>query len=127
MIIAAILAFLVLAWFVSRMVKRKGSGMMDVTDLKKRIDAGENLLIVDLRDEPEFKKGHIAGAVNIPIGEFESRIGEVENTNKRLTLICTAQGRSMKAHGILAGRNIEAAVVRGGMDQWGLNAFPTEH
>lgn len=127
MIIAAILAFLVLAWFVSRMVKRKGSGMMDVTDLKKRIDAGENLLIVDLRDEPEFKKGHIAGAVNIPIGQFESRIGEVENTNKRLALICTAQGRSMKAHGILANRNIEAAVVRGGMDQWGLNSFPTEN
>ncbi len=126
MAVLAALVFVALALIVHRMVKRKPGGVMDAVQLKKQIDAGENLLIVDLRDEPEFKKGHIAGAVNIPIGEFEKRIGEVAGSRKKLALICKSAGKSTKAHGILATKNIAASIVQGGMDQWQQNSFPTE-
>jgi rhodanese-related sulfurtransferase len=46
-------------------------------DLKKTIDSGENLYIIDLRTSNEYSGGHIKNAVNIYLGDLEKRRGEI--------------------------------------------------
>jgi len=42
-----------------------------VPDVKKMIDAEENIVLLDVRDREEFSKGHLPGAVNISRGLLE--------------------------------------------------------
>ncbi len=44
---------------------------VSIHDLKKMIDKGEDIIILDVRDKEEFEKGHIRGAINISRGTLE--------------------------------------------------------
>jgi rhodanese-related sulfurtransferase len=49
-----------------------------ISDLKKKLDAGKNIVVVDVRETKEIKEGGaIPGAVHMPIGEIEKRTGEL--------------------------------------------------
>ena len=54
---------------------RRG-GMLDVREIKQRLDAGEAVLILDVRTTADFtgEQGHIAGAVNIPVEDLAQRL-----------------------------------------------------
>ncbi|MEG0753468.1 MAG: rhodanese-like domain-containing protein [Angelakisella sp.] len=42
--------------------------MIGVPDLFKKIDAGEELIILDVRQPADYEKGHLKGAYNVPLG-----------------------------------------------------------
>jgi len=46
-------------------------------DLKKAIDSGENLFIIDLRKSDAYSNGHIKNAVNIYLGDLEKKRSEI--------------------------------------------------
>jgi len=46
------------------------------TELARRLRRG-NLVVLDARPEPEFRHGHIAGAVSLPISELQRRLREL--------------------------------------------------
>ncbi|MGZ5435919.1 MAG: rhodanese-like domain-containing protein [Pyrinomonadaceae bacterium] len=48
----------------------------------------DEVLIVDTRNEPSFKQGHIRGAILIPTGEFPSRADELPRS-KMIVTYCT--------------------------------------
>ena len=49
-----------------------------ITELKKKLDAKKNLVLVDVREPKEIKEGGaIPGAIHIPMAEIEKRIGEL--------------------------------------------------
>ena len=48
----------------------------------------DEVLIVDTRNEPSFKQGHIRGAILIPTGEFPSRADELPKS-KMIVTYCT--------------------------------------
>lgn len=48
----------------------------------------DEVLIVDTRNEPSFKQGHIRGSILIPANEFASRAGELPR-NKMIVAYCT--------------------------------------
>ena len=48
----------------------------------------DEVLIVDTRNEPSFKQGHIRGAILIPTAEFASRADELPK-NKMIVTYCT--------------------------------------
>jgi 3-mercaptopyruvate sulfurtransferase SseA len=48
----------------------------------------DEVLIVDTRNEPSFKQGHIRGAILIPTGEFASRADELPKS-KMIVTYCT--------------------------------------
>lgn len=121
------LALLAIVSFLPRVIKRKGDSTMDAAGLKTQIDLGENMLVVDVRDEPDFREGHVPGAINIPIGELEKRIDEVRGSNGKIALICKSDRKSTKASEILAGKNVASFVVKGGMDMWSRNNFPMKN
>jgi 3-mercaptopyruvate sulfurtransferase SseA len=48
----------------------------------------DEVLIVDTRNEPSFKQGHIRGSILIPAGEFASRADELPKS-KMIVTYCT--------------------------------------
>jgi len=53
--------------------------------LKEKLDAGADLVIVDVRDKEAFDEGHITGAVSIPWGEMEARYTELPGDKETIT------------------------------------------
>jgi rhodanese-related sulfurtransferase len=67
-------------------------------ELKKLIDAKtDSFILVDVRDETEFKEGHIPGAINIPVETFASRSGVLPK-EKKIIVYCNTGGRSYTAY-----------------------------
>lgn len=67
----------------------------NVPDVKRRIDAGEKLLLVDVREDNEWANGHIPGAVHLGRGVIERDIEQrVPDTGTKLILYCGGGFRS---------------------------------
>jgi len=67
----------------------------NVADVKRRIDAGEKFLLVDVREDNEWAKGHLPGAVHMGRGIIERDIEQqVPDTNAKLVLYCGGGFRS---------------------------------
>lgn len=71
---------------------------MSPKELKALIDSKKNnFTIVDVRDESEYREGHIPGAINIPVASFSSRSGVLDK-HKTIIVYCNAGSRSYKAY-----------------------------
>jgi len=67
----------------------------NVPDVKRRMDAGEKFLLVDVREDNEWDKGHILGAVHMGKGVIERDIEQrCPDTNAKLILYCGGGFRS---------------------------------
>jgi hypothetical protein len=83
------LALLAAVAFLPRLSRRlKGPRFIDPDELKRRLDSGERLGLIDVRTPDEFfgPLGHIASAKNIPVADLHGSIGKI-NENRRKTLI----------------------------------------
>lgn len=60
---------------------------VSLDDAKAALEA-ETAVIVDVRSVEAYQGGHIAGAINIPLGELETRLGELDKTQWIITY-CT--------------------------------------
>ncbi|WP_395767329.1 rhodanese-like domain-containing protein [Aquirufa sp.] len=72
---------------------------MDITieELKERMDKGEKLNLIDVREEYEFDEFNI-GATLIPLGELPNRLEEIEAWKDQEILIhCRSGARSGRA------------------------------
>jgi len=63
--------------------------------------------IVDVRTHEEFMGGHVAGSINIPLGEIQTRIEEIENLKMPLILCCASGNRSGQAQHYLSQKGID--------------------
>jgi len=67
----------------------------NVPDVKKRIDAGERFILVDVREDNEWAKGHLPGAVHMGKGVIERDIEkQVPDARTKLVLYCGGGFRS---------------------------------
>jgi len=70
----------------------------NVADVKRRSDAGEKFLLVDVREDNEWVKGHLPGAVHLGKGIIERDIEQrVPDTNAKVILYCGGGFRSALA------------------------------
>jgi sulfur-carrier protein adenylyltransferase/sulfurtransferase len=72
--------------------------MQEITalELKARLDAGDDIQLIDVRQPDEYAFAKIEGAKLIPLGEIIARMGEIDDT--RDTVIhCKMGGRSARA------------------------------
>ena len=68
----------------------------NVPDVKRRIDAGEKMLLVDVREDHEWSKGHLPGAVHMGRGVIERDIEQkIPDTETKLILYCGGGYRSV--------------------------------
>ena len=63
--------------------------------------------IVDVRTRDEFMGGHVVGSINIPLGEIEERMEELENLKAPLILCCASGNRSGQAQHYLSQKGID--------------------
>lgn len=56
--------------------------------LKARLDAGEKLFILDVREENEFAGGHVPGAVNVPIRTISKNMDKLPAKDAAVVVIC---------------------------------------
>ncbi|HKS76548.1 MAG TPA: rhodanese-like domain-containing protein [Terriglobales bacterium] len=77
---------------------RKRVRELTVDDVKKKLDAGEKFQLVDVREESEFAKDHLPGAIHLGKGIIERDIEErVPDTGAPLILYCGGGFRSALA------------------------------
>ena len=50
---------------------------MEIDELKRQLDAGAEVLMIDVREDHEVASGSIPGAIHIPVGELEDRMSDI--------------------------------------------------
>ena len=65
-------------WVAAQQQATKKPERIAVTDLKKKLDSGEKLLLIDVREDWELKQdGAIPGAIHIPVAELDKRMKDI--------------------------------------------------
>ena len=87
------------------------------TDVQKRLEAGEKLHIIDVREVEEVQEGHIPGIVNIPLGIVPLRLSELDKKTPYI-VVCRSGGRSGQATAYLQDQGYDVTNMTGGMLAW---------
>ena len=99
----------------------------NVADVKRRLDAGEEFILVDTREDSEWANGHIPGAIHLGKGIIERDIEQaVPDTKAKLILYCGGGFRSALAAENLQKMgysNVES--MDGGWKGWVSAGLPT--
>ena len=91
---------------------------VDVAMLKQKLDAGEDIFLLDVRTPAELEEhGMIAGAVNIPIDDLEGRLAEVPK-DKPIVTYCMRGGRASRAADLLRSNGYDQPIESGGITAW---------
>ena len=90
---------------------------IDPEQAAERLKAGKDCLALDVREADEWEKGHIPGAVWIPLGELPGRLHELPR-DREIIAVCQSGGRSAKATKLLLAAGFRAVNLRGGMRAW---------
>ena len=82
-------------------------------DIRNRDD----VILLDVREDDEFKAGHIPGAEWIPLGQLSSRLDELPK-DKTIVAVCRSGNRSAQATELLRQNGFDAHNMQGGMNSW---------
>ncbi|MDV3123816.1 rhodanese-like domain-containing protein [Mycobacterium sp. 21AC1] len=77
----------------------------------------EATVLLDVREDDEWQRGHVAGAQHIPMGDIPARMSEID-TNAKLFVMCHVGGRSLRVSQYLARNGYTPVNVDGGMLAW---------
>jgi TusA-related sulfurtransferase/rhodanese-related sulfurtransferase len=85
---------------------------------KEKVENGESLTILDVREQDEFEEAHIPGAIHIPLGEVENRMNELQAQDE-IHIICHSGRRSGIAGEMMAKKGFGKLLnVVPGMRDW---------
>jgi rhodanese-related sulfurtransferase len=99
----------------------------NVHETKKRLDAGEKMVLVDVREESEWARGHVAGAVYLGKGVIERDIEQrIPDTSATIVLYCGGGFRSALAADNLQKMGYKNVIsMDGGWKGWVEAGYPT--
>ena len=92
-------------------------------ELKRRVDAGEGIAILDVREPWEHEICAIPGARLIPMDELPARVRELDRT-REIVVHCHHGQRSAAVVQWLRRQGIPAVNLQGGIDAWSLDVDP---
>jgi NADPH-dependent 2,4-dienoyl-CoA reductase/sulfur reductase-like enzyme/rhodanese-related sulfurtransferase len=107
----------------ANVARNKKDGLFDgitVFELKEKLEKDEDVVILDVRSEEEFRHRHIESdkLLHIPLLELRDRVNEIPG-NKEIIVVCQLGLRSYEAQRILKGYGFnEVKVLEGGMAFW---------
>lgn len=70
----------------TKRIRRPDTCRVPLDEAKTALDSGSAIL-VDVRSAEAYRDSHIAGAINIPLAELESRLGELDKAQWIITSI----------------------------------------
>ena len=92
--------------------------------VKDRLERGEKLLLIDVREPHEHALCHIAGAVLIPMGSIPANLQKLD-TDDDVICFCHHGMRSLDVANWLRQQGISTAKsLAGGIDRWSLEIDP---
>ena len=77
----------------------------------------EGLLVLDVREDEEWRAGHVAGSVHVPLMQLGARYAELPQSEQTL-VVCRVGNRSAYAAGFLIQQGIAAVNLEGGLVAW---------
>lgn len=87
-------------------------------ELKERLDAGEKIVVVDVREDAEVASGTLPNARHIPLGQLAARWEELKDADE-IVCYCAAGMRSMRAAQLLRDNGlINATSLEGDIGAW---------
>jgi len=90
-------------------------------DVKRRIDAGEKLRLIDVREPHELRQAGIPGADLIPMREVPNALPELQGEEKPIVVFCHHGMRSLQVVAWLREHGVESCLsMAGGIDRWSL-------
>ena len=94
--------------------------------LAVRLGAGEDVLLLDVREPFEAEIARIPGALLIPLGQLEARLSELDPWRGRDVVVhCRTGGRSRRACELLRSKGFErVSNLAGGIEAWALEVDP---
>jgi rhodanese-related sulfurtransferase len=96
-----------------------------VTELKARLDEGENLRLIDVRESDEWSLVHLPGAELIPLSQFQQRATGELSPEETIVLYCHHGMRSARAQGFLKAQGFDKVInLTGGIDAWAVQVDP---
>lgn len=98
---------------------------ISATDLKTQLDNKAAFFILDVRQPEEFRGGHIAGAVLMPLNELAQRMNELPK-DREIICVCRSGARSSSAPRQLINAGYQARNMQGGMMAWQNAGFPVK-
>lgn len=100
----------------------------NVDEVKRRLDRGDKFLLVDVREESEFAKDHLPGAVHLGKGVIERDIeARVPELNVEMVLYCGGGFRSALAADNLQKMGYTKVIsMDGGIRGWREKGYPLE-
>lgn len=88
----------------------------------ERVEQGE-IRVVDTRPEPQFRRGHIPGAINLPLTELPLRVEEVDWDDTDVVCACPVGQSSIQAAKLISSYegvddDVTVASMAGGYREW---------
>jgi sulfur-carrier protein adenylyltransferase/sulfurtransferase len=103
---------------------KNGIPQITVKELKARLDAGEDVQLIDVREPYEFQIAQIGGKL-IPKGDVPNRLAEIDRS-REVVVHCKSGGRSQQIAEFLKQAGYERVVnVAGGITAWSNEIDPT--
>jgi rhodanese-related sulfurtransferase len=90
-----------------------------------RRDAGEDLVLLDVREPQELAVAALPGVVHIPMAEVPARLGELDRS-REIVVLCRSGGRSLQvAHYLRHQGFARVANLSGGILRWARELDPS--
>lgn len=100
---------------------------IDVHELHSRLQGRSPPQIVDVRTELEWRTGHIATAISVPVTRLREVLPSLDlDRNRPVVAICRTAHRSIPAVRVLRELGFDAAQLREGMQAWWRAGLPVE-
>ena len=95
-------------------------------ELKQRLDNGDDIQIVDVREDNEVAVGRIPNSVHIPLGQVLNRMSEID-PSRETVVYCKMGGRSARAIDALQRSGFQGKLVnlKGGILRWSDEVDPS--
>lgn len=92
---------------------------LNPSELKAKLEKGENVKLIDVREPYEHEEYNIGGDL-IPLAELMGRLGGMdEYRNQVIVVYCKSGNRSQMAQNIMQNAGFDDVYnLKGGMDQW---------
>jgi adenylyltransferase/sulfurtransferase len=105
-----------------------GSQMPEITatELKQRLDSGEDIQIIDVREPHEVAIAQLPNSTHIPLGQIVNRMSEID-PNRETVVHCKMGGRSAKAIEALKRSGFSGSLInlKGGITAWSNEVDPS--
>lgn len=95
-------------------------------EVKRRLDQGESLRLVDVREPFEHQQAHLEGAALVPMGTIPARLAELQTEADPMIVLCHHGMRSLQVVMWLRQNGVPACQsMSGGIDQWSREIDPS--